>query len=234
MMGLYWQAVTRIADGLKTSCGGIVTVAGTRGIGKSSFARLLVNHLLNDFPSVAFLETDLGQPEFTVPGASPNEVVTSRCGIFRLCTLRGLTSMSSRSMLFAILILFTKGSCVLPAGLLSLHFLTDPIFGPPHLHQRRPDFTQFIGDVSPQSEIQQCSAAVHRLYESYRMHCSHQDSGITNQSPLVVNTHGWIQVHFAAVTLVILSLHARDHLMPHLFESSAIRKRFILRWLQIR
>ena len=37
-------------------------------LGKSTFGRLLVNTLLNTHPCVAYLDTDPGQPELTVPG----------------------------------------------------------------------------------------------------------------------------------------------------------------------
>ena len=45
-----------------------VAVCGAKAVGKSSFLRLLVNKLLNTHPCVAYLDTDCGQPEFTVPG----------------------------------------------------------------------------------------------------------------------------------------------------------------------
>ena len=45
-----------------------VAVCGSKGVGKSSFGRLLANTLLNWTRQVAWLETDCGQPEFTVPG----------------------------------------------------------------------------------------------------------------------------------------------------------------------
>jgi len=45
-----------------------VAVTGSRGVGKSTFARQLVNALLSAAPCVAFLDTDLGQPEFTPSG----------------------------------------------------------------------------------------------------------------------------------------------------------------------
>ena len=45
-----------------------VAVAGSKGTGKSTLARLLVNSLLNVTPVVAFLDTDCGQAELTVPG----------------------------------------------------------------------------------------------------------------------------------------------------------------------
>mmetsp|Transcript_38173 Transcript_38173/g.107864 ORF Transcript_38173/g.107864 Transcript_38173/m.107864 type:complete len:565 (+) Transcript_38173:240-1934(+) len=46
----------------------VVAVAGSKGAGKSTFARLLVNTLLNRWPEVAYVDTDAGQPEFTPPG----------------------------------------------------------------------------------------------------------------------------------------------------------------------
>ena len=46
----------------------VYAVAGSKNLGKSTFARQLVNILLNDHAEVGYLDTDLGQPEFTVPG----------------------------------------------------------------------------------------------------------------------------------------------------------------------
>ena len=46
-------------------------VCGSKGTGKSTFGRLLLNALLNVCPEVAWLDTDCGQPEFTVPGVQP-------------------------------------------------------------------------------------------------------------------------------------------------------------------
>ena len=45
-----------------------VAVTGSKGVGKSTLARLLVNSLLEACPVVAFLDTDCGQSELTVPG----------------------------------------------------------------------------------------------------------------------------------------------------------------------
>ena len=45
-----------------------VAVVGSKGVGKSTMARLLVNSLLEASPVVAYLDTDCGQSEFTVPG----------------------------------------------------------------------------------------------------------------------------------------------------------------------
>ena len=45
-----------------------VLVCGSKNTGKSSLARLLVNALLSKHGTVAFLDTDCGQPELTPPG----------------------------------------------------------------------------------------------------------------------------------------------------------------------
>lgn len=46
----------------------VVMVCGPRGAGKSTMARYLVNRLLGAARRVAFIDTDLGQPEMTPPG----------------------------------------------------------------------------------------------------------------------------------------------------------------------
>jgi polynucleotide 5'-kinase involved in rRNA processing len=46
----------------------VIAVVGSKQTGKSTFARLLVNSLLNRAPLVAYLDTDCGQSEFTAPG----------------------------------------------------------------------------------------------------------------------------------------------------------------------
>lgn len=45
----------------------LVAVCGSKGVGKSTFGRLLLNSLLNAFPAVGYLDSDCGQPEFTTP-----------------------------------------------------------------------------------------------------------------------------------------------------------------------
>lgn len=48
----------------------VAAVCGSKGTGKSTFGRLLLNSLLSACSEVAWLDTDCGQPEFTVPGLS--------------------------------------------------------------------------------------------------------------------------------------------------------------------
>ncbi|KAL6065833.1 Polynucleotide 5'-hydroxyl-kinase grc3, variant 2 [Balamuthia mandrillaris] len=46
----------------------IILICGAKHTGKSTFGQFLVNSLLRQHSAVAFLDTDLGQPEFTPPG----------------------------------------------------------------------------------------------------------------------------------------------------------------------
>lgn len=53
----------------------VVVVSGVSGSGKSTLCRYLVNYLLNRHPAVGYLECDVGQTEFTVPGVCALHVV---------------------------------------------------------------------------------------------------------------------------------------------------------------
>lgn len=47
----------------------IILICGNRNQGKSTFCRLLLNQMLHEYDqNVAYLETDLGQSEFSPPG----------------------------------------------------------------------------------------------------------------------------------------------------------------------
>ncbi|BGP35016.1 Polynucleotide 5'-hydroxyl-kinase grc3 [Rhodotorula toruloides] len=46
----------------------VAVVEGPKRVGKSTLAKMLVNQLLERYQRVAYLDTDLGQPEFTPPG----------------------------------------------------------------------------------------------------------------------------------------------------------------------
>lgn len=55
----------------------VIAVCGPKKVGKSTFARLLVNSLLSCHPCVTYLDTDCGQPEFTAPGLVSLSLVSS-------------------------------------------------------------------------------------------------------------------------------------------------------------
>merc|ERR1711939_276080 len=52
------------AEGARRVC----LVQGPKGVGKSTFSKALLNSMLSRHTSVAFLESDIGQSEFTPPG----------------------------------------------------------------------------------------------------------------------------------------------------------------------
>ncbi|XP_077221612.1 polynucleotide 5'-hydroxyl-kinase NOL9-like [Tasmannia lanceolata] len=53
----------------------IAFVCGAKNSGKSTFSRHLLNTLLGSYNKVAYLDTDLGQPEFTTPGCLSLHVI---------------------------------------------------------------------------------------------------------------------------------------------------------------
>ena len=65
------QATEDIVQSRREGGSPSVAVVGSKGVGKSTLARLLVNSLLEVSPFVAFLDTDCGQSELTVPGLQP-------------------------------------------------------------------------------------------------------------------------------------------------------------------
>lgn len=62
------QAAAELAARQAAAAAPVVAIVGSKQTGKSTFARLLVNSLLNTWPIVAYLDTDCGQSEFTAPG----------------------------------------------------------------------------------------------------------------------------------------------------------------------
>lgn len=58
------QAAESIAS---SSTPTITLICGAKNCGKTTFSRYLLNVLLTKFKRVAYLDTDVGQPEFTPP-----------------------------------------------------------------------------------------------------------------------------------------------------------------------
>lgn len=62
------QAAEDVVSAVRQGGCPAVAVVGSKGVGKSILGRLLVNSLLEASPVVAYLDTDCGQSELTVPG----------------------------------------------------------------------------------------------------------------------------------------------------------------------
>ncbi|ETV67785.1 hypothetical protein, variant [Aphanomyces astaci] len=73
-----WSKVAAsILDSMATSANRKMLVCGAKGVGKSTFSRYVVNRLLNVYPMVAYLDTDVGQPELAAPGVLSLHYITS-------------------------------------------------------------------------------------------------------------------------------------------------------------
>lgn len=62
------EAADAIAFNSPTSTAPIVLICGAKNCGKTTFSRYLLNILLRRYRKVGYLDTDVGQPEFTTPG----------------------------------------------------------------------------------------------------------------------------------------------------------------------
>lgn len=124
----------------------VSVVCGAKDMGKSSYSRYLINRLLAKYNRVAYLETDVGQSEFT------------------------------------------------PSGLLSLHYISNPILGPPYTHQQlEPERCFYFGSASPRSNPDYYLACINELVD----HWKHDQKQVRDDDqrewiPLVVNTQGWV------------------------------------------
>uniref|UniRef100_A0A0E0C1P8 Uncharacterized protein n=1 Tax=Oryza meridionalis TaxID=40149 RepID=A0A0E0C1P8_9ORYZ len=66
----------------------VVAVCGPGNSGKSAFSRLLLNTLVGRYKKVAYLDTDVGQPEFTPPGFVSIHVLEEQAEDFKMLYLR--------------------------------------------------------------------------------------------------------------------------------------------------
>ena len=75
-----------------------------------------------------------------------------------------------------------RGCC---AGLVSLTYVRQPLYGMPHMHPCAPTRSHYIGHLSPEWDPQRYVSSVTDLAEWHAEH--HQFV------PLIVNTCGWIK-----------------------------------------
>ncbi|KAI5842462.1 hypothetical protein DFP73DRAFT_480220 [Morchella snyderi] len=123
-----------------------IIITGSKGAGKSTFCRTLINKLLTSTcTSIAFLDVDPGQPEFTAE------------------------------------------------GFVSLHRITEPVFGPQFTHPN-PDTivrAHYIGYNSPKDDPAHYISCIINLIATYRENLESATSGDDARTPLLINTAGW-------------------------------------------
>lgn len=72
-----------------------------------------------------------------------------------------------------------------PPGLISLHKVGTPLFGPPFTHLRQPERSVFFGDNSSKDRPELYVRCIHDVYKTYADH-------YRGKIPLIVNTQGWV------------------------------------------
>lgn len=143
-----WEVRTTLAmeNASKRESPLVSVVCGAKDMGKSSYSRYLVNRLLTKYNRVAYIETDVGQSEFT------------------------------------------------PSGLISLHYITQPLLGPAYTHQQlEPERSFFFGSTSPRSNLDYYLDCIYELMDHWKRDQEQvRDEEEREWIPLVVNTLGWV------------------------------------------
>ena len=74
------------------------------------------------------------------------------------------------------------------SGMVALHILQDPVFGPPFMHIRKPHTSHFVGASSPKDDAMHYLSCIFQIFDTYMQRCM---SG--SPLPLIVNTQGWVK-----------------------------------------
>jgi hypothetical protein len=155
-----------IASDVSASNGPVVLAIGGNNCGKSWFCRLLINLLLNKHEMVGFMECDVGQSEFTIP------------------------------------------------GVVSLHLITEPVFGPSFVHLKRPRKSFVYGDNSPKDQLDFYTHLIELCMKHY-----HDD--IKEGVPLIVNTCGWTNGLGIPLLCDIVQIVSPTHLVQFIGDKSS-------------
>jgi polynucleotide 5'-hydroxyl-kinase GRC3/NOL9 len=146
-------------------------------------ARYTVNRLLQHFPCVAFLETDVGQPELGPAGMVALHLVGSGDGCSMPAVAHSTTTFHTQ--------------------------VKSPLIGPAHTHLRSPAHAYFVGHASPEPAPLQFLSVVRALAQSYNILASESTAGL----PLVINTHGWVKGLGYQLLLAVLDAARPAHII---------------------
>ena len=149
----------------------VVVVCGTKNVGKSTFSTFLVNDLLKKYPTVAFLETDVGQPEFSAPGCLSLHIFSERL------------SSQPRVQLLEPLRCYFYGD-ISPKQ--------DP---EKYLRSTLALYSYFRqhGAQQQQAELPSIAVSEGHVPQSPSPSVANAERQMTAATPLVINTNGWIR-----------------------------------------
>ncbi|KAL1250021.1 hypothetical protein QQF64_021026 [Cirrhinus molitorella] len=89
-----------------------------------------------------------------------------------------------------------------PPGCLSLNTVTEPLLGPPFTHLRDPEHMVYYGQAD-------CQADIDRYLESLKSLCRH----ISGESPVIINTMGWIRGYGFQILVDLIRLFSVTHVV---------------------
>ncbi|XP_073679523.1 polynucleotide 5'-hydroxyl-kinase NOL9 [Garra rufa] len=89
-----------------------------------------------------------------------------------------------------------------PPGCLSLNTVTEPLLGPPFTHLRDPEHMVYYGQAD-------CQADIDRYLESLKSLWRH----ISGESPVIINTMGWIKGHGFQILVDLIRLFSVTHVV---------------------
>ncbi|KAF4096671.1 hypothetical protein G5714_022640 [Onychostoma macrolepis] len=89
-----------------------------------------------------------------------------------------------------------------PPGCLSLNTVTEPLLGPPFTHLRDPEHMVYYGQAD-------CQADIDRYLESLKSLWRH----VSGESPVIINTMGWIRGHGFQILVDLIRLFSVTHVV---------------------
>ncbi|XP_067302275.1 polynucleotide 5'-hydroxyl-kinase NOL9 [Pseudorasbora parva] len=97
-----------------------------------------------------------------------------------------------------------------PPGCLSLCTVTEPLLGPPFTHMRDPKHMVYYGQAD-------CEADIDRYLESLKSLWRH----VNGESPVIINTMGWIKGHGFQILVDLIRLFSVTHVVQLSFGNTS-------------
>ncbi|KAK4781563.1 hypothetical protein SAY86_015665 [Trapa natans] len=193
------KAAVSITFGSQDSPQPTVLVCGPKNSGKSTFSRHLLNVLLQKYKKVAFLDTDIGQTEFTPPGVLSLCIIDKPTPDLEIICMK-TPERTTNDLHVMDHMLYLKGvfkdlSC-------NLFFIAVIR-------------CYFFGDVSSSRDPGKYLQCVYALYDYYRDElCKSENSKSSMvELPLIVNTPGWIKGSGYEVLVKMLNYVSLTHVV---------------------
>ncbi|XP_072966712.1 polynucleotide 5'-hydroxyl-kinase NOL9-like [Typha angustifolia] len=154
----------------------IVLVCGPGNSGNSTFSRLLLNTLLKRYKKVGYLDTDVGQPEFTPPVCVSLHIVDGQTADLTILCWKDTGEVRNLyQILFSYQFLYELGFLMEA----SLYFSLDSSF-------------LVMSERNPEAHLNYIFRIYDYFLSEYSQFCK-PDSPGKPMLPLIINTSGWVK-----------------------------------------